>query len=163
MSSFGPCHIAALLAVFGVAGCTSTGCDPSRAGFVESLGCSGGGFQARQTNLQNSLAQQQAEDLEQQARAAQASQEATAAKADLAKRRRDLAKLDNRLTALRHELDQARHRGTADRTTLDHVSREVSDLQTERTQLIATDPDPQTMQRLMAREDKLMEMLKSME
>jgi hypothetical protein len=156
--------LAGSMAALALAGCSSTNCDPARAGFLESIGCSSsGGFGARQASLEGSLAQQQAQELQQRALAEHNSQEATAAQADLAKRRRDLANLDNKLAILRQELTQAQHREGVDRSALNDAERQVTDLQVTRRQLIATDPDPQALQRLMAREDKLLEMLKSME
>jgi len=153
----------AVLTPLAVAACTSTGCDPSRAGFIESLGCESGGFQTRQVVLQNSLAQTQAGMLQQQARAAQAHSDAVTAQADLARRRERLANLDASFATLRLRLKQAEARQNVDQQALAQARAEVDTLALQRREVRSSDPDPQRLNVLSARESKVLELLQTME
>ncbi len=106
--SVAPLRFLLLMPLLGLAACEApTGCDPARAGFVESLDCSNGGFQNRQAALEQNLAASRADTLEQRAAASRAGAEASAAQRDLAARRHAMAQLDAHLADLRGRLQSA--------------------------------------------------------
>jgi hypothetical protein len=111
-----------------LAGCASTGCDPSRAGFFEGIACSGGGYQQREAVLSQGLAQAQANALAEQANAAQAASSASAAQASLAARQRDMARLDANLADLRRRLKAAATRYGSNQEAIRRISYQMDAL-----------------------------------
>ncbi len=152
-----------LVPVLGLAGCeASTGCDPARAGFVESLSCSNGGFQNRQAVLEQNLAASQANALEQRAAAARAGSEARAAQRDLATRRRELAQLDARLADLRARLQSAESRPGVDQAAVQQASLQLNDLARQQSKLSHQDPSDDDLRLIEDRQRKMTVILNSL-
>ena len=130
-----------LLPLPALAACEApTGCDPARAGFLESLNCSQGGFQQRQFGLEQDLAASRANALEQQANASQAGAEARAAQRDLAQRRAALRRLDAKLADLRGQLQAAQNRPGVDQAAVQRASGEMNALQLRESQASHDNP-----------------------
>lgn len=145
-----------------LAGCASTNCDPSQAGFLDGIGCArNGAYQQRESALQYGAAQAQANALTQQAAAAQAHTDALSAQQDLAARRRQMARLDGRLNDLQHQLRAARARQGADQVVVQRAESDYSAL----AQLQAAaraDPTADELQAIDQRQSKLLKLLNDM-
>jgi chromosome segregation ATPase len=119
-----------LVATLGLAACSSTNCDPKRAGFLEGINCENGqGYARREYFLQQGLAQAQAEKLEQRASALSEADRAAQAKADLAARSREISSLDSTLATLRRRVNAAAARNNVDEERINTISRELADLE----------------------------------
>jgi hypothetical protein len=121
-------RLASMALLVALTACSSTGCDPSRAGFLEGIGCANGGYQQREAVLDQGLAQAQANQLEQRAQATAAANTAVAAQAELAARRREVVRLDGRLASLRQQLQVAAARSGGDQEAIRRVSAEMAEL-----------------------------------
>lgn len=132
-----------------------TGCDPARAGFVESLSCENGGYQNRQAALEQNLAASRANALEQQASASRASAEASAAQRDLAARRRAMAQLDARLADLRARLQAAESRPGVDQGAVQQASTQLNELAREQSKISHQDPSDDELRAVEARQRKM--------
>jgi chromosome segregation ATPase len=162
MNNFRLVRLLLLLPLTGLAACTSTGCDPSQAGFVESLGCSNGGFQSRQAALEQNLAASRANALEQRAAASRAGAEASVAQRDLAARRRSMAQLDARLADMRSRLQSAESRPDADQGAVQRASSQLNDLAREQSKLSHQDPDDGELRIIEERQRKMMQILNNL-
>jgi hypothetical protein len=152
-----------LLLLLGLAGCaTSTGCDPAQAGFLESLGCSNGGFQNRQVMLEQNLAASRANALEQRAAASRAGAEARSAQRDLAARRQAMAQLDSRLAAMRSRLQSAESRPGVDQTAVHQASAQLNDLARQQSKISHQDPSDADLRIIEDRQRKMMQILNSL-
>jgi hypothetical protein len=123
-----PLRIAGLALLTALAACSAADCDPSRAGFIDGIGCAGGGYQLRQTSLNQGVAIAQANELEQKAKATQAAGTAASAQADLAARQRRMAKLDANLAGLRQRLHVASARQGVDQQAVRQISAQIDEL-----------------------------------
>jgi chromosome segregation ATPase len=153
-------RILMLAPLFGLAACeASTGCDPARAGFLEGMSCSNGGYQNRQAALEQNLAASRANALEQQAAAAHAGAEANAAQRDLATRRRALAQLDARLADLRSRLRSAESRPGVDQVAVRQASDQLNDLTRQQNEISHQDPPDGELRNIEQRQHKMMAIL----
>ena len=132
--------VASLLAL-GACGATSTGCDPARAGFLESMNCSNGGFQGRQAFLEQNLRGADANALNQRQRAIVADRDAKRAQSDLASRRRAVARLDGRIAEMRARLSRAETRPGVDRAEIVHARMELDRVERNQARIERLDPD----------------------
>ncbi|MGA3003657.1 MAG: hypothetical protein ABSE20_18220 [Acetobacteraceae bacterium] len=149
-----------LVPLFGLAACEApTGCDPARAGFLESLNCSNGGFQNRQAVLEQDLAASRANALEQRASASRASAEASAAQRDLATRRHAMAQLDSRLADLRSRLQSAGSRPGVNQAALQQASTQLNDLARQQSKMSHQDPSDADLRIIEERQRKMMQIL----
>lgn len=149
-----------LLALLGLPACaTSTGCDPARAGFVESLNCSNGGFQGRQAYLEQNLAASRANALEQQADAARAGAAADAAQQDLAERRYQLARLDVRLAEMRARLASAESQAGPNKAAIRQASVELNDLAFRQSHISHENPAAAELRTIEERQTRMMHIL----
>jgi hypothetical protein len=146
-----------LLPLLGVTACEApTGCDPARAGFIEGLSCSNGGYQYRQAALQQNLAASQANALEQQAAASRAGAEARTAQRDLATRRRALAQLDAHLADLRARLQAAESRPGVDQAAVQQASVQLNDLFRQQNEISHQDPSDADLRNIEERQHKML-------
>lgn len=144
----------------GLAACEApTGCDPARAGFLESLNCSNGGFQNHQAALEQDLAASRANALEQKASASRASAEASAAQRDLAARRRSLAQLDSRLADMRSRLQSAQSRPDANQAAVQQASTQLNDLARQQSKISHQNPSDEDLRIIEERQRKMMQIL----
>jgi len=146
-----------LLSLPGVAGCEApTGCDPARAGFLEGMSCSNGGYQYRQAALEQNLAASRADALEQQASASRAGAEARTAQRDLAARRHALAQLDAHLTDLRARLQTAESRPGVDQVAVQQATVQLDDLFRQQNEISHQDPSESDLRNIEERQHKMM-------
>jgi hypothetical protein len=149
-----------LLPLFGLAACEApTGCDPARAGLLESMSCSNGGFQNRQAALEQNLADSRANALEQRAAASRAGAEANAAQRDLAARRHAMAQLDSRLAEMRGRLQSAESRPGVDHVAAQQASAQLDDLARQQSKTSHQDPSDADMRIIEERQRKMMQIL----
>jgi chromosome segregation ATPase len=149
-----------LLPLLGLAACEApTGCDPARAGFVESLSCSNGGFQGRQAALEQDLAASRANALEQKASASRAGAEASAAQRDLAARRHAMTQLDQRLAEMRGRLQSAESRPNVDQAAVQQASAQLNDLARQQSKISHQDPSDADLRIIEERQRKMMQIL----
>jgi hypothetical protein len=148
-----------LLPLAGLAGCSSTGCDPAQAGFLESLNCSSGGFQNRQAMLEQNLSASRANALEQKASASRAGAEASAAQRDLSARRHAMSRLDSRLAEMRNKLQSAESRPGADPSAVQQASAQMNDLSRAQSKISHQDPSDADMRVIEERQRKMMQIL----
>jgi chromosome segregation ATPase len=152
-----------LLPLSGLAACEApTGCDPARAGFLESLNCSNGGFQNRQAVLEQDLAASRANALEQRAGASRAAAEANSAQRDLATRRHAMAQLDSRLADLRSRLQSAESRPGVDQARVQQASAQLNDLSREQSKISHQNPSDADLQIIQERQRKMMQILNNL-
>jgi hypothetical protein len=163
MSNIRPARLRILLLVLplsGLAACGApTGCDPARAGFVESLNCSNGGFQNRQVLLEQNLAASRANALEQKAAASRAGAEAHAAQRDLAARRRAISQLDSRLAAMQSQLQSAGSRPGVNQAALIRATAQLNDLGHEQKQISHDNPSETDLRMIEDRQRKILQIL----
>jgi hypothetical protein len=149
-----------LAPLFGLAACEApTGCDPARAGFLEGMSCSNGGYQNRQAALEQDLAASRANALEQQAAASRAGAEAGAAQRDLAARRRAMAQLDARLADLRSRLRSAESRPGVDQAAVRQASDQLNDLTRQQNEISHQDPPDGELRIIEERQHRMMTIL----
>jgi hypothetical protein len=149
-----------LLPLSGLAACeASTGCDPARAGFLESLNCSNGGFQNRQAALEQNLSASRANALEQKAAASRAGAAASAAQRDLAARRRAMTQLDSRLAEMRGRLQSAEGRPGVDQGAVQQASTQLNDLARQQSKISHQDPSDADLRIIEERQRKMMQIL----
>ena len=151
-----------LLLVVALAAWTSTGCDPSRAGFLEGIGCANGGYQQRQQILGQGLAQAQANELQQKAQATSAANSASAAQNELAARRRKIAQLDAGLADLRRKLQIAADHQGPDQRSVHDASIRVAELIRQQ-DAAKRDPMAANLQDIEDRQHKLVKLLDELE
>jgi chromosome segregation ATPase len=152
-----------LLPLAGLAACaTSTGCDPARAGFMESLNCEQGGYQYRQAVLQQNLAASRAGALEQQAQAARAAGAANAAQRDLAARRREISRLDGRLGEMRGQLATVASRPGVNEAAVRQATAELNDLEHEQKQISHENPADSELRMIEDRQRKVLRELNNL-
>jgi hypothetical protein len=150
--------LGAILLLTGITACTSTGCDPTRAGLIESMQCdSNGGYQQRTTFLQNGLSGAQANAAYQGNAAYRAGEDARAAQRDLATRRQELSRLDSRLAEIRRRV-AALPQGNP---SAQQMTVEVQQVEYRRTTLSTANPDDAALRDLDARETHLLRALSS--
>lgn len=153
--------VIATIAALALAGCASVDCDPSRAGFLDGIGCENGGYQRREAFLQQGAAQAQANALTQQASAFQAHTDATSAQTDLNTRRRELARLDARLNDLQRRVRAAKAGQTNDPQAVQRAESDFAAL----AQLQAAaraDPSAAELRAIDQRQSKLLKLLNDM-
>ncbi len=145
-----------------LAACSSTGCDPARAGFLESLNCANGGYQQREAFLDQGLAQAQANALESQYNARQAEGTAAAAQQALAARRAEMAKYDSRLGELRRKLRIAAARDNTDQEAIRRVTLQLGELARQQDAARAN-PTPVDLTAIQARQQRVVKMLEDLD
>jgi chromosome segregation ATPase len=141
-----------------LAACSSTGCDPARAGFLESLNCAGGGYQQREAYLGQGLAQAQANELERAYEAKQAGDSAAAAQQELATRRAEMARYDQQLARLRQKLNAAAARDNADQAAVHRVTVQLAELARQQDAARAN-PTSVDLSAIQARQQRVVRML----
>jgi hypothetical protein len=153
-----PVRVAPVALLVALAACSSTGCDPTRAGFLEGINCANGGYQQRELVLNQGLAQAQANELEQKAQAAEAANAATTAQAQLAARQRQMAGLDAKLGNLRQKLKAAAARQGADSDAIRRISVQMADLSRQQ-DAARHDPLEANMRAIEDRQRQIVKML----
>jgi hypothetical protein len=149
-----------LVPLSGLAACEApTGCDPARAGFLESLDCANGGFQGRQAVLEQNLAASRANALEQKAAASRAGAEAHAAQRDLAARRHAMAQLDGRLAEMQGRLQSTGNRPGVNQAALIRATAQLNDLGYDQKQISHDNPAEADLRMLEERQRKMLQIL----
>jgi hypothetical protein len=141
-----------------LAACSSTGCDPARAGFLEGMNCSGGGYQQRQAFLDQGLAQAQANALEKAIEARQAADNAAAAQRTLAARQEEMAKYDQRLAELRRRLRVAGARDNADSEAIRRITLQLAELAHQQ-DTVRSNPTQIDLTAIRTRQQRVVKML----
>jgi chromosome segregation ATPase len=145
-----------------LASCSSTGCDPSRAGFLEGISCTSGGYQQREAFLNQGVAQAQANMLEERAQAASAAQTAAAAQARLSARRQELTRLDARLAELRRQLQVTAARGATNQEELHRASARIAEL-SQMQATARTDPTEANLRAIQDRQQQVAKLLEELD
>ena len=150
------CLIAvALLPLLASCGATSTGCDPARAGFWESMHCSEGGFQARQAKLESELATAQGFRAQEAIAADAEAANAAKLKRGLVERQAALSALDDRLVAMKAQLQDAANWDGSDKAALQRIKARLEDLQRRKRQIARADPDDDEIRKIDGETDRL--------
>ena len=146
-----------------LAGCASTGCDPSRAGFIEGITCdSNGGYQNRAASLGNGLAEAQTRAWEESRRARLAGEKADAAQTELSVRKAEMDRYDRNLQDMKRRINQAAAKDKADRETVRTIMRKLTELEHEQDDVRAR-PSVTALQNIQARQDGLLKLLINLE
>jgi chromosome segregation ATPase len=158
-----PLRFLPFLPLAGLAACEApTGCDPARAGLVESLNCENGGYQYRQAALEQNLAASRANALDQQAQASRASSAANAAQRDLAVRRGEIARLDRRLGEMRGQLNAVASRPGVNEAAVRQATAELNDLEHEQKLMSHENPNDADLRAVEERQRKVLRELNNL-
>ncbi len=150
-----------LTSLVALAACSTTGCDPSRASLLESMQCENGGFQNRQSFLQQNLNAAQANAEAQRQAANRAGSDAAEAQRSLAERRAELARLDRNIAELRRQIQLKMANRNVNQAAAQQTANEINMLQHQQ-DLIQKDPGDSDLRAIDERQKKILKALQAL-